>query len=356
MIKILLIIILSINNFDKTKLQSELDYQVKALSEFQTITMATINEKVASHAESKRAEAEQAKAAGNTTKARELEQEAEEWETGGAYRQGVDAVTNAVGLALGGSPTAGVIAGAASPYINTQIKQETEGNEAANLIAHALWGAVEAYTQGGKAGAGAAAAVTGEVGANIISQSLFGKTSENLTEAEKRTVSELSQVAAGLAGGLSASRGNSLSTAQAMKTGQEVGKNAVDHNFLSQAEYAELERLMKKKVLTQDESIRVQYLLEKDKVSYRLLHIYKTQPETLSEGGKDLLLKWVKEYGNIPQQIQLLNAPANSSEMKPDYSDLKLQAQKVYNYSGSVQGRLSESLATGVSVVGTGGE
>ncbi|WHP46734.1 hemagglutinin repeat-containing protein [Mannheimia bovis] len=274
------------NNFDKEKLQKELDYQVKAMTEFQTITMATISEKVASHAESKRAEAEQAKAAGNTTKARELEQEAEKWETGGAYRQGVDAVTNAVGLALGGSPTAGVIAGAASPYINTEIKQATEGNEQVNLIAHALWGAVEAYTQGGKAGAGAAAAVTGEVGANIISQSLFGKEPEKLTEAEKRTVSEFSQVAAGLAGGLSASGGNSLSTAQAVKTGQEVGKNAVDHNFLSQSEYSELERLMKKKILTQEESIRVQYLLEKDKVSDRLLYIYKTQPEILSEEGR----------------------------------------------------------------------
>lgn len=85
------------------------------------------------------------------------------------------------------------------------------------------------------------------------------------------------------------------------------------------------------------------------------MYIYKTQPEILSEEGRNLLLKWVKEYGNIPQQIQLLNAPANSSEMKPDYSDLKLQAQRVYNYSGSVQGRLSESVATGVSLVGTGG-
>ncbi|MDY4594629.1 MAG: hemagglutinin repeat-containing protein [[Pasteurella] aerogenes] len=147
------------NRFDKDKLQKELDYQVKATQEFQTISIATINEKVATHAESKRAEAEQAKAAGNTTKARELEQEAEKWETGGAYRQGVDAITNAVGLALGGSPTAGVVTGAISPYINTEIKQATEGNTEANLIAHAIWGAVEAYTQGGKAGAGAAAAV-----------------------------------------------------------------------------------------------------------------------------------------------------------------------------------------------------
>lgn len=65
------------NNFDKTKLQSELDYQVKALTDFQTTTVSTINEKVVNHAESKRAEAEQARAAGNAAKARELEQEAE---------------------------------------------------------------------------------------------------------------------------------------------------------------------------------------------------------------------------------------------------------------------------------------
>ncbi|QTM00724.1 hemagglutinin repeat-containing protein [Mannheimia sp. ZY171111] len=228
------------NRFDKDKLQKELDYQVKAITDFQAITMATINEKVATHAESKRAEAEQAKAAGNTTKARELEQEAEKWETGGAYRQGVDAVTNAVGLALGGSPTAGVIAGAVSPYINTGIKQATEGNTEANLIAHAIWGAVEAYTQGGKAGAGAAAAVTGEVGANIIAKNLFGKEPENLTEEEKRTVSELSQVAAGLAGGLASGSGSSLSTTQAVKTGQEVGRNAVENNAFLDSQVSDL--------------------------------------------------------------------------------------------------------------------
>ncbi|EXI62121.1 hypothetical protein MHD_11235 [Mannheimia granulomatis] len=244
--KLLQILILNLalifdgNNFDKTKLQSELDYQVKAITDFQTITMATINEKVASHAESKRAEAEQAKATGNIAKAQELENEAEKWETGGAYRQGVDAITNAVGLALGGSPNAGVVAGAISPYINTEIKKATQDNEAANLIAHAVWGAVEAYTQGGKAGAGAVAAVTGEVGANIIAQNLFGKEPENLTEAEKQTVSELSQVAAGLAGGLSSSSGDSLSIAQSVKTGQGIGKNAVENNAFLDSQVSEL--------------------------------------------------------------------------------------------------------------------
>ena len=228
------------NRFDKDKLQKELDYQVKAITDFQAITIATINEKVASHAESKRAEAEQAKAEGNTIKAQELENEAEKWETGGSYRQGVDAITNAVGLALGGSPTSGVVTGAISPYVNTQIKQATESNEQANLIAHAIWGAVEAYTQGGKAGAGAVAAVTGEVGASIISQKIFGKKPENLTEAEKQTVSELSQVAAGLASGLSSSGGNSLSIAQATSSGQGIGKNAVENNAFLDSQVSDL--------------------------------------------------------------------------------------------------------------------
>lgn len=44
--------------------------------------MATINEKVAMHAENKRAEAERARAAGNFAKAKILENEAEKWETG----------------------------------------------------------------------------------------------------------------------------------------------------------------------------------------------------------------------------------------------------------------------------------
>ncbi|WP_460029494.1 VENN motif pre-toxin domain-containing protein [Mannheimia haemolytica] len=42
---------------------------------------------------------------------------------------------------------------------------------------------------------------------------------------------QLSQVAAGLAGGLASSSGSSLSTAQAVKTGLGIGKNAVENNF-----------------------------------------------------------------------------------------------------------------------------
>ena len=62
----------------------------------------------------------------------------------------------------------------------------------------------------------------------------------NLTEAEKRTVSELSQVAAGLASGLSSSGGNSLSIAQATSSGQGIGKNAVENNAFLDSQVSDL--------------------------------------------------------------------------------------------------------------------
>ncbi|MDO9797838.1 hypothetical protein Q7526_11840, partial [Glaesserella parasuis] len=73
----------------------------------------------------------------------------------GSYRQALSAVTNGIGLALGGAPTEGIVAGTLSPYINTEIKKATEGNETANILAHGVWGAMEAASQGGSALGGA---------------------------------------------------------------------------------------------------------------------------------------------------------------------------------------------------------
>ncbi len=55
---------------------------------------------------------------------------------------------------------------------------------------------------GNNAAAGAAGAVSGELAASIITKQLYQKSPEQLTEAQKQTVSALSQLASGLAGGL----------------------------------------------------------------------------------------------------------------------------------------------------------
>ena len=68
---------------------------------------------------------------------------------------------NAISAALGGLPAAGIATSALSPEINHQIKLATEGSPMANKVAHALWGAVEAYSANQNAAAGAGGALAG---------------------------------------------------------------------------------------------------------------------------------------------------------------------------------------------------
>ncbi len=95
------------------------------------------------------------------------------------------------GMATGEASQA--VVGGLSPYANQAIKQLTtdlntgEVNTQANLMAHALLGAVEAYATGNNATAGAAGAVGGELAAKL-SQNSFTKTPEQLTEEQKQTV------------------------------------------------------------------------------------------------------------------------------------------------------------------------
>ncbi|SSX81773.1 filamentous hemagglutinin outer membrane protein [[Actinobacillus] rossii] len=176
-----------------------------------------------------------ANAKGNRQAVERLQTEESKWEKGGCYRQALSAVTNGIGLALGGAPTEGVIAGTLFLYINTEIKKATEGNDTANILAHGVWGAMEAASQGGSALGGAAAAMTGEAGAKLLAEQLYGQSNpEHLSTEQKQTLSELSQVLAGATAGTvsGATGGNSLTAVQAVATGMGVAKSAVENNFL----------------------------------------------------------------------------------------------------------------------------
>ncbi|MFA9499534.1 VENN motif pre-toxin domain-containing protein, partial [Mannheimia sp. E30BD] len=146
--------------------------------------------------------------------------------TGSKTKRAVDAVTAALqGLAAKDVGQAAV--GLASPYLNAEIKKYTEGDTQANLIAHALLGAVEAAVTGNNVLAGAAAGAGSEAAAKVITETLYkGKTTEQLTEAEKQNVVFLSQLAGGLASGLI---GDST---QSAAVGADIGKRAVENNSL----------------------------------------------------------------------------------------------------------------------------
>ena len=190
-------------------------------------------------------EAEKAKAENNNETNRALvkqardnfetaSREAKEWETGGNQRLIIDSALNVISTALAGRPAAEVVASGLSPAVNNQIKKATTDakgnvNTALNLTAHALWGAVEAYAGNRNVAAGAAGAAGGEAAAHFLASTLYDKSPEKLSEEEKRTVSSLSQVAAGIAGGsLSDSSDGAIIAAKTAKDSVENNSMADD--------------------------------------------------------------------------------------------------------------------------------
>ncbi|MDH3001567.1 hypothetical protein A1D23_13330 [Chelonobacter oris] len=120
--------------------------------------------------------------------------------------------------------------GSLSPYINQQIKALTEGNEKANITAHALWGAIAAQASGNNALAGATAAASGELTAKLLTEQLYGKAAQDLSAEEKETISSLSQVVGALSAAAMANNGTDA------YQGAEVAKSAVENNLFRYVE------------------------------------------------------------------------------------------------------------------------
>ena len=238
------------NRFNKDDVQKELDFQREVTEKFGLNVAeagSLLANKFGEEAKAKRheaaialEEAEKAKAENNNETNQALakqardnfetaSREAKEWETGGSQRLVIDSALNVISTALAGRPAAEMVASGLSPAVNNQIKKATTDakgnvNTALNLTAHALWGAVEAYAGNRNVAAGAAGAASGEVAAHFLASTLYNKSPEKLSEEEKRTVSSLSQVAAGIAGGtLSDSSDGAIIAAK-------TAKNAVENN------------------------------------------------------------------------------------------------------------------------------
>jgi filamentous hemagglutinin len=155
----------------------------------------------------------------------------QQWGTGSAIQQGIQAAT-AVVQGLAGGNIAQAVSGAAAPYLAEQIHNltTTKGpdgkdvvNTQANLMAHAVVGAVTSWAAGNSALAGASGAVMGE----YIAQQMYpGVDRKDLTEEQRQTISALGTLAAGLAGGVVGD-----STADAV-AGAQAGKNALENNNL----------------------------------------------------------------------------------------------------------------------------
>lgn len=270
------------NRFDKNALQKELNIQVEATKGFvQTASAAgnAIANKLDEEAVAKQREAQAAQEAAdrvykaNPSKENEAalntanqnlitaNNEADKWQTGGEYKRKIDGAMNAISAALGGLPAAGIATSAISPEINHQIKLATEGSPMANKVAHAVWGAVEAYSANQNAAAGAGGALAGEVMADVIAKELYGKKPNQLNREEKEVVSSVSQAAGALVGGMAAN------SSQGIGVGLTTTKNAVENNYLFRQEAEEKAILMRKvnnNEATEEEKARLSQLEKLD--------------------------------------------------------------------------------------------
>ncbi|MDN0117232.1 VENN motif pre-toxin domain-containing protein, partial [Yersinia intermedia] len=145
--------------------------------------------------------------------------------TGSDLQRAIQAAT-AVTQGLTGGNLGQALAGGSAPYLAHEISKylPADQNQTANLMAHAVLGAVAGHFNG-NATVGAVSAFTAEAAAPAIINAM-GWDKDHLTEQQKQTVSALGTLAAGLAGGLV---GDSSSSAVA---GAQAGKNAVENNAL----------------------------------------------------------------------------------------------------------------------------
>ncbi|MEN4776214.1 hemagglutinin repeat-containing protein [Pantoea agglomerans] len=215
--------------------------------------------------------------------------------TGGKVQQAISAVTAAV-QGLSGGNVAQALSGAASPYLAEQIHKLTEGNPEAQAMAHAVVGAVASYASGNSALAGAAGAVSGEVMAKLVMNQLYpGKAVSGLTETEKQTISALGTLAAGLAGGMTGD-----STANIM-AGAQVGKNAVENNFLGDTSSDKL-KIAVEKIKNGDKSLAAAneliQLENADKRSDALVSKFTKDPSQMNSTERAELAGYLRVYAS----------------------------------------------------------
>ena len=171
------------------------------------------------------------------------------------------------GLTTGSVQAAG--AAAVSPFANRTIKQLTtdhqtgETNLVTNTLAHAALGALEAKVTGNNAAAGAMAGASSELAAPLIAKALYGTDDpQQLTEVQKQNIVNLSSLAGAMGAGIANGNGSGTEVLTSANQGAEIGKRAVENNYLSIADVQNFIRELSK---AQKEGRDTKPILEKYK-------------------------------------------------------------------------------------------
>ena len=194
---------------------------------------------------------------------------ARDWGTSGSYKRIADTVTNVLTSAIAGAPTEAIATTAVSPWVNQEIKRLTtdkttgEVDKTTNAIAHAVWGAIEAAATKGNVTAGAIAGASSELAAPLIAKALYGTDDpKQLTEVQKQNIVNLSSLAGAIGAGIANGNGSGTEVLTSANQGAEIGKRAVENNYLSIADVQNFIRELSK---AQKEGRDTKPILEKYK-------------------------------------------------------------------------------------------
>lgn len=267
-----------------------------------------------------------------------------EYGIGGKYQMVAQSVSGILAGAAGGDLKK-ALAGGLNPLMAQTIKGATtedgKVNESANLMAHAVWGALAAQLSGGNAAAGAAGAFSGELAARHIAAEMFpGKDPGDLSQEQKQVVSLLGTMAAGLAGGVV---GNSTASAT---TGAQAGKNAVENNVLGTTSLDKIDKIVEK-IKNGDKSLATANELIKlenaDKRSDALVSKFTKDPSQMSSTERAELAGYLRayasemesKYGSAVSQELIKSLLSGQDYMKrnPD-SEAMSKAQTIMNTWG----------------------
>lgn len=231
----------------------------------------------------------------NPTQAQISQRAQQDYGVGSSFQKASQAVTAVVQAAMGGS-VGGALAGAAAPYLAQTVKKMTNDDPDANLMAHAVLGAILAKAGGNSALSGAVGAVAAEGTARLIKESLYGDVSnDNLSEGQKQTISSLATLAGGLSGSLTG-KGALDAVAAA-----QVGKNAVENNLLSPSDESLLQKArdsFKRNKYTVEDAKTLIALDQRDQISNALVERLRRNPDSMSAADKAAAQAYLADYAN----------------------------------------------------------
>ncbi|WP_455813240.1 hemagglutinin repeat-containing protein [Pseudomonas graminis] len=210
---------------------------------------------------------------------------------GSNFQIGANAIIGALS-ALAGGNAGGALAAASGPLLAQVIKQASGEHEAMRVVLHTVVSGLLAQAQGGSAIGGAAGGLVSSVGAEPLSQLLYGKSAALLTQEQKELVANLATLAgmgAGAAVGGSTGAGS----------GGVAAKVEVENNFLGNTSSTKLDEA-RAKLLDGDRSkeaaLNLLTLENADKRSDALLRQFVRDPSLLSAADKQELQTYLQVY------------------------------------------------------------